>query len=197
MTKPEPILIGFFPKKTERAPSWLGVTSVEEICSVSNCISKPPKNWIDHWKHNMTWWLYDTEDVAWAITESDPESYDMYAYRMFPVVFEGTTESPLAVESTATGDLSDYDFVGYDAVSREQEVAEFCHSPLSCNKALTQYKVNRFCLMDELEEAWRVTREIARDAKEKKTWEPGSYYLCAVYRKTKQKMANQVPEDAA
>jgi YHS domain-containing protein len=45
--------------------------------------------------------------------------------------------------------------------------------------------------MDDLEEAWRITREIAKDAKEKNTWEPGSYYLCEVHWKRKHE-ANQV-----
>lgn len=180
------ILIGFMPKATARDVSWLGAAHVEEICSVSNCISKPPKGWIQHWKHNTKWWLYESEEDAWKVTEGERETYDMYAYKMFPVVFEGAGEHPVEVIATVKGDLADYKFIGYDAVSHEPEVAEFGHSPLSCNKALAQYKVNRFCLMDELEEAWRVTHEIARDAMEKGIWESGCYYLFEVYRKLKQ-----------
>lgn len=150
---------------------------------MSDCISKAPENWINQWKHNMTWWLYDTEEIARSIVGDDPGTYDVYAYKLFPVVFDGETESPITVDSTAVDNLSDFDFLGYDAVSREQNVVEFCHSPLSCNRGCEKYRVNRFCLIDDYEEAWRITREIAKDAKEKNTWEPGTYFLCEVHRK--------------
>ena len=110
------ILIGFFPKKTARDVPWLGASHVEEICSVSNCVSKPPTDWIGHWKHNMTWWLYDSEADAWEVTGAEREAYDMYAYKMFPVVFEGAGEHPIEVTATAKGGLTDYEFIGYDAV---------------------------------------------------------------------------------
>lgn len=196
MTRPQPILIGFFPRKTMARPDWLKCPGVQEVCSVSNCFSEPPENWINLWKHNMTWWLYDTEQIAWSVVDDDLGAYDVYAYRIFPVVFEGDVETPITVESAAAGNLSDFDFLGYDAVSREQSVAEFCHSPLSCNNGCVNYRVNRYCLMDDLEEAWRITREIAKDAKEKNTWEPGAYYLCEVHRKRRNE-ANQASEVTA
>ena len=185
MSRPDPILIGFFPKKTARPDAWFGKTSVEEVCSVSNCISCGPDNWMDLWKHNMTWRLFDTEAAAWEIAGQDRRAYDMYAYRLFPVVFDGSEVSPVAAEATAAGDLSEYDFLGYDPVSREEGASEFGHSPLSCNKGFDQYQVNRFCLLDDLNAAWRITAEIARDAREKHSWEPGPYYLCEVHRKRK------------
>ena len=184
MSRPEPILIGFFPKNTAHDVSWLGVSHVEEICSVSNCMSKPPKDRIEHWKHNTTWWFYDSEVDAWEVTGDEREAYDIYAYTIFPVVFDGAGEHPVEVITTAKGSLIDYEFIGFDAASKEPDVAGFLHSPLSCNRGADTYRVNRFCLMDELEEAWRITREIARDAKERGTWEPGMYYLFEVYRKS-------------
>jgi hypothetical protein len=185
MITSEPVLIGFLPKKTSIPDSWFGETSVKEICSVSDCISSGPDNRINFWKHNMKWWLFDTEDLALEVTGNDHAAYDIYAYKLFPVIFNGSDVAPIAIEATATGDLSEYDFLGYDPVSREQETSEFGHSPLSCNKGLDKYQVNRFCLLDDLDAAWRITGEIARDAKEKHSWEPGPYYLCGVYRKRK------------
>ena len=185
MIRPDPILIGYFPKITACPDSTFGVTSVKEICSVSTCISEAPDDWIDLWKHNLTWWLYDTEQLARSIVETNAALYDIYAYKIFPVVFDENTETPISVEASATGNLSDFDFLGYDAVSREDGVSEFCHSPLSCNGGWEKYKVNRYCLIDDLDEAWRITSEIARDANEKNLWEPGKYYLCGVYRKRK------------
>lgn len=133
----------------------------------------------------MTWWLFDTEELAWEVAGEDHATYDMYAYRLFPVVFNGSEEVPFVVEVTITRDLSEYKFLGYDPVNRPQYTVEFGCSPLSCNRGFKQYKVNRFCLLDDLDVAWRITGEIAHDAKEKHSWEPKPYYLCAVYRKIK------------
>jgi len=189
MSRPAPVLIGFFPKKTARPDAWFGKTSVEEVCSVSNCISSGPDDWTNLWKHNTTWWLFDTEEAAWQVVGEDRRAYDMYAYRLFPVVFDGSNVSPLTVEPSTTGDLSGYDFLGYDLVSHEEGALEFeftsGHSPLSCNHGFDQFPVNRFCLLDDLDAAWRITGEIACDAKVKRSWEPGPYYLCEVHRKRK------------
>ena len=64
MNIPESILIGYFPKKIALRPDWIKNSVVEDIYSVSECISKGPDNWIDMWKHNITWWLFDTPKQA-------------------------------------------------------------------------------------------------------------------------------------
>jgi hypothetical protein len=182
MNIPEPVFLGYFPKRTMGRSEWFKNTAVEEVGSVSDCMSKAPEGWIDQWKHNA-WGLYDTEDLAWGIISDDPTSYDMYAYKLFPFMFDGSAGSAVSLDRTATARLADYEFLGYDPVSRETCVMEFGHSPLSCNRGFEQYRVNRFCLLDQLQESWRITAEIARAAKEIGSWEPGPYYLCEVYRK--------------
>jgi hypothetical protein len=184
MTRPSPILIGYFPKKTAKPDAWFGETIVEEIGSVSCCISEAPENWIEHWKHNTPWGLFDTEALAWSVLSEERSAYDMYAYRIFPVIFDGAKISPIVIESAAVENLSEYDFLGYDSVSQEGEtILGFSHSPFSCNHGFDRYPVNRFCLLDDLEAAWRITGEIAQESSKKHTWEPGPYYLCEVYRK--------------
>jgi hypothetical protein len=182
MEKPEAIFIGFFPKKTHRPPAPLEKSTVEEFCSVSEHISKGPDGWIDRWQHNLTWWLFDTETAAWGVTGEDREAYDMYAYKLVPLVFDGTAETRIAVQTTATESLVDYRFLGYDIVSRSTGTSFEC-SPLSCNYGYQQYPVNRCCLIDDFREAWRIAREMARASREKHAWEPGPYYLVEVYRR--------------
>jgi hypothetical protein len=182
MKIPKPVLIGYFPKKTMGRNEWFRNSRVEEVCSVSNCMSEAPEDRINQWKHNA-WSLYDTEDIAWGIIRDEPARYDMYAFKLFPFMFDGGAGLAVSVEPTATPQLVDYDFLGYDPVSREADTIEFGHSALSCNKGFEEYPVNRFCLLDDLEDSWRITAEIAKAAKEKGSWEPGPYYLCEVYRK--------------
>jgi hypothetical protein len=182
MDIPAPILIGYVPKKTMRQNAWFGQSAVEEVCSVSDCMSVRPQDWIDGWKHN-SWSLYDSEQLAWDTCRDNPTAYDMYAYKLFPLLFEGTARSPIDVSATSLGDLADYVLLGYDPVSREHGMMEFCHSPLSCNAGFEQYDVNRYCLIDDLVTAWRITEEIAIAAKDRGSWEPGPYCLCEVYRR--------------
>ncbi|MDM8006186.1 MAG: hypothetical protein QUV05_08585 [Phycisphaerae bacterium] len=193
MTRPEPVFIGYFPKRTTGHTHWINNPVVEEVCSVSECLSEGPPNWIDKWKHNDRW-VYDTEEMAWSVIDDDRKAYDMYAYKMFPIVFDGAKEEPWAIGSTARGDLSGYQFLGFDIVNRTCDSTFEC-SPLSCNGGFNQYPVNRHCLIDDLEDAWRICREIATEAEEQGSWEPGPYYLVAVHRKKKK--APVSPADGA
>lgn len=178
---PTPILIGYLPKKTPSRNAWFDGSVVQEVCSVSDCMSKRPDDWIDHWKHNA-WGLYDSESLAWEIVGND-RKYDLYALRLFPVVFDGPEILPITIVSSANENLAGYDLLGYDPVGRlDGAMMVFDHSPLSCNQGFQEYQVNRYCLIDERVEAWRITKEIARAAKEHGSWEPGPYCLCEVYR---------------
>jgi hypothetical protein len=193
MSRPEPIFIGYFPKKTVGHSHWFNNSVVTEVCSVSECLSEGPPNWVNRWTHNDRW-VYDTEEVAWSVVDDDRKAYDMYAYKIYPVVFDGATEEPWAIEPTARGDLSGYQLLGFDVVSRSCDTSFEC-SPLSCNKGAERYRVNRYCLIDDLEDAWRICREIAAEAEEQGSWEPGPYYLVAVYRRPRS--ASVSPADGA
>lgn len=175
---PQPVLIGFFPKITE-CPEPFREAGLQEICFVSECISEGPPGWIDAWKHNE-WFVFDSEELAWEMVPGDRAAYDMYAYKILPVRFNGEI-TPIDVKPSATGDLSGYEFLGYDIVSRSCDSAFEC-SPLSCNGGYKEFRVNTHCLIDELEYAWGIASEIGGSAKEKGGWEPGPYFLVAVYR---------------
>lgn len=45
--KGQALLIGFFPKKSSRDVGWLKNPTAKEICSVSECISKSPPDWLE------------------------------------------------------------------------------------------------------------------------------------------------------
>jgi hypothetical protein len=177
MDKPTPVLIGFFPKETYRPPEGPFPPVVKEICSVSTCISDGPKGWIDTWKHSDPWGLFDTEGIARSVIGGDVARFDVYAYRMFPTVFDKGGAAPIHVTALNSG-LDGFDFLGYDMVSRSSSSFFEC-SPLSCSGDCGRYQVNRYCLIDDLETAWQAALEIAAD----NTSEPGPYYLLEVWRK--------------
>lgn len=181
-TLPEPILIGFFAKNTSTAVSDMGDYGIEEICSVSECMSRGPQGWVDKWKHNTDWWVFDTEQLALSVIEDDPARYDLYAYKLFPFRFDGETRESMEVDSPAQGDLSAYKQIGYDIVSRYCGPS-FGHSPLSCNGGYADYPINRYCLLDQADDSLRICAEIAKDAAEKGSWEPGPYCMVKVYRR--------------
>ena len=202
MNIPSPIFVGYFPKvtaqrndlKTDKGEIWLKNEIVEEICSVSECISKGPEGWIDKWKHNDLG-FYDTEEAALSVIPDNQEKFDLYAYKFYPVKFIDGKTVDCKVVSSATEQLDSYEFVGYDVVNRS--VADFFEcSALSCSNGCEIFPVNQFCLIQDFEEALQCCTKISEEIKGAKTvkrpdgkleyhgkWEPGPYFLLKVFRK--------------
>jgi hypothetical protein len=165
------VLIGYALKKTRRQPDWL--PQVDEIASVSNCMSRGPGWDTTTWQHN-DYWFYDTTALAKEIAaDLDPEgehAYDLYAFKLFPIIVDqGQIQDVEPLDDT-------FEFLGFDAVSRSQG-SDFECSPLSCNGAANEMRTNRFCLFSTLEEALAGAREFSS-----KPYEPGPYYVMEVYR---------------
>lgn len=180
---PEPFFGGFLPKKVARKPAWLKNPAVDEICSISECISTAPPGRIDHWKHNDLG-LYDTLETAQAIVPQGEEAdYEVFAFRVFPVRFgaagkeaeEGLARKVNAPETKLDG----WEFLGYDLAGRSSGYGFEC-SPLSCNHCAENTQVNLHCLMDDLELAIQKGIEFGNP---ESGVEPGPYYLVEVFRK--------------
>jgi hypothetical protein len=172
-----PVLIGYFPKRTERQPDWLKAPNVEEICSVSDCVSSGPEDWIEAWRHNEMW-VFDTPELAWSIVPpAEREAFDLYAYFLFPVRFTDGKREPFVIPPVSPQPLSgDFERLGYDVVSRSTDAC-WEHSPLSCNHMAEEIAVNRHCLIDDAETALRLPEEF-----EKRHCEPGPYLIVEVWR---------------
>lgn len=187
---PDPILIGYLAKRVEKRPDWLKAAGVEEICSVSTCISGGVPDAIEHWSHNSLL-LYDDEPALNKILqqEPDPRAYTLFAYKLQPRAFGPKSEAAIEMR-----DLPDragsrpspaalpgaYVKLGYDCVQTEWHttVAGFGCSPLSCNGMALEIPVNRHCLIDTLDDAIATARTFAREQPE-----PGVYYVVEVWRK--------------
>jgi hypothetical protein len=176
MNLPEPIFVGFFPKRTQPAPTEFKSGTIREIASVAECISPGPEGWIQHWKHNPMG-FFDTQELASQIIENNWEEYDLYAYKVFPVRCNDGESEPISIAKSQGEVPKDFHFLGYDIVTKSQADFFEC-SPLSCNYLANDYEVNQFCLIDELETATQALVDICQSGKA----EPGPYYLFTIYR---------------
>ncbi len=185
MSDLKPIFIGFLAKKIVSRPNWLKCSAVQEVCSVSECISAGPPDRIDSWVHNDVG-FYDTEDLALTVVpEQEREEYDLFAYRIWPLRFheELAEEEWNPVEKWAElpeePELSRYGRIGYDLVGNDLSDFFEC-SPLSCNGVAGEIEVNQFCLIDDHDDAIEVGRRFGRSDS---GVEPADYYLVEVWRK--------------
>ena len=171
------VLIGYFPKKTARHLDWFRRQGVDEICSVSSCISKEPEKWIGRWKHNEMW-VFDSPALAWSVVpEAEREGFEIYAYRMAPVKIAEAKEESYTIPPISPEPLSgDFESLGFDVVCCSGGTNFEC-SPLSCNQLAEKIPTNRFCLLGELTEALQVARGFDGIA-----CEPGPYFVVEVFR---------------
>jgi hypothetical protein len=97
---------------------------------------------------------------------------------MFPIEVADGTHS-LDVRPVPGDVPADYEMLGYDIVSRSMSAYFEC-SPLSCNSAANEFQTNEHCLISQLSDAYAALDKIGRS---EEGYEPGPYYLLAVYRK--------------
>lgn len=84
------------------------------------------------------------------------------------------------MRADAPGDVpADFEFLAYDVVSRSIADCYEC-SPLSCNAGASMFPVNEHCLVTWFDDAWKAFLIIGKNDD---GYEPGPYYLFAVYRK--------------
>lgn len=176
MTLPEPVGVGYFPKRTASRPEWLQASTVREICSVSECISRGPADWVEKWLHNPLG-FYDSEELGWQVVGPDRAGFAMYAYKAYPLEFADGEVNPWDVPVELQLQLSEFAFLGLDLVSRSTGHNFEC-SALSCNSGADEFPVNMFCLMDDAAAAYEACLEVSKGQ-----YEPGPYHLLAVYRR--------------
>jgi hypothetical protein len=140
-----------------------------------------PDGWINRWAHNEMW-AFDDERTAWGVVPGGPTSagYRMFAYRLFPVLFDEGDQQPFVIPSLHVQPLpAGYSRVGYDVVSRSCGATFGC-SPLSCNHAAELVPVNEHCLLDDPAEAFRLASLFS---KAEEGYEPGPYHVVEVWRR--------------
>jgi hypothetical protein len=177
-----PILIGYFPKHILPRPDWLKAPHVLDICSVSECMSPGPKDWISLWRHNDMF-LYDSEESARSVARDRSENgpFEILAYRIVPTLFNNGHPEPFALPALGVQELSgDFQLLGFDIVSRSMGACFEC-SPLSCNGIAESEAVNAHCLVDDAETAVRLALAFSSQVI---PCEPGPYCIMEVWRRT-------------
>lgn len=191
----DPVLIGYCAKLVVERPEQLAAENIEEICSVSNCISSEPEGYSDYSAKRNAMWLFPTERAAAESVQppEDREEFDIFAYKLVPVAFgdEGEQldldedgEKPAFANACSTAEPlpADFELLGYDCPNKATDwpFSGFDCSPLSCNYMANEIPVNAFCLIDDLETALATASNFG-----KRQPEPGCYYVVEVWRKSR------------
>jgi len=174
---------GYMAKCVVTRPDWLKAPAVDDISSVSGCVSEEfDGEYILNWKHNG-YWLFDSigliEEIATA-KAIDLADTTVFYYEIFEKEFDEKSKTwspfepdsswPVAVEPPATSQL-----IGFDVVNYWARTSPEC-SPLSCNSLAETIPVNRHCLLDSFEQAVE-----ALEAGRFDNSEPGPFRILSVW----------------
>ena len=185
-----PIFLGFRAKVPwTPEPKWFpaAASHVERACSVSDCLVKPPEGWIDRWDFNRAG-CYATEAEALAAVPTEQrKDFTLFAYWLMPLTrVEEGREQPVEVDDAFTSrggplptpveHVEGYHSIGFDVVATEgPDSFGFQCSPLSCNGMAETVAVNRYCLVEHLEDALAAAQRFNTEQPE-----PGDYVVVKV-----------------
>jgi hypothetical protein len=171
------ILCGYFPKLIATRPEWLAEPTVEDVCSVSKCVSPGPDDWVDQWRHNLLGWFNTVTDARSVVPANDVSRYRLFAYRLPSFYRQGHPE-PVRLPRDVSAEPLPPGFVslGFDVYSNSMDsiLGPEC-SPLSCNSMASEFHVNRHCLLATLDEARDAAATFSVEHPE-----PGDYYVAEV-----------------
>jgi len=182
----KPRTIGYLVKRTEGRQDF-PIGAVEEVCSVSCCISRAPAG-----RPLAGMGFHPSESLALSDAEQAADrSYDLYAYRLLPVAFgedgemrdldEEERDALAAAEEDVEPIPPDYVCLGWDITNNSlgwKNWPQFEDSPLTCSGLAEQIATNRYGLIEELGRALAAAPEVIKGPSD-----PGVYYLVQVWRK--------------
>ena len=174
--------LGYMYKHVESRPEWLSAARVEDIYSLSGCISAPFGDYINHWKHNG-FWLFDSPTDMKLLAKEISVALDgtkLFYYEAYEQEYDedNRTWSAFDPESSFVTNVIVpplKTLEGYDVTTFTAHTSPEC-SPLSCNSLAVTISTNAHCLFDTFGEA--------RDALESSEFndsEPGPFRIIAVY----------------
>lgn len=173
---------GYMAKRVVMRPDWIDAKQVEDIYSVSGCVSREFAKYIDYWQHNG-YWLFDNPQVIESLAKEhglDLAGTRMFYYEVYELEYgeEAREWKPFSPEASFKTNVSKPErsvLAGFDIVTFSVHTSPEC-SPLSCNSLAKEIKTNRHCLLGSFEEAKAIV-----ETHELPLGEPGPYRIFAVY----------------
>ncbi len=166
-------------KRVQR-PKGFHIDGIDDVYSVSGCISEDFADYIQHWKHNG-YWLFDSPEIIRTVAQENSIQLggtSLFYYEVYEMEFDGKTWSPYEAQSSfPTNVIPPQEKVleGFDVVTFYAKNAPE-HSPLSCNGIAKEIRTNQHCLLESFAEAYdRLNGGACNNA------EPGPYRIFAVY----------------
>lgn len=145
---------------------------------MSNCVSGGPDGWIDRWIHNELGWFNTVADARSVAPVGEANRCRIFAYRLFPSFYRRGQPEGVTIPADVNPEPLPAQFVslGFDAYSKSMDsmLGPEC-SPLSCNAMAPEFKTNRHCLLDTLDEAAAAASRFSIEQPE-----PGDYYVAEV-----------------
>ena len=173
---------GYMAKRIVRRPDWIQAPKVDDVYSVSGCVSEYFADYIRHWKHNGHW-FFDSIEIIKSL--ADEQTIDLrdcrfFYYEVFEEEFNDDKKVWQAIGPeqglrTAVVTPAKKQLEGYDVVTFSAHTSPEC-SPLSCNNLAATIETNRHCLFGSFEEA-----KAHIEAQHFHNSEPGPLRIFAVY----------------
>ena len=173
---------GYMAKVILKKPDWLKANGIEDIYSVSDCISKPFTDFIDYWKHNG-FWLFDSPRIIEDLSKENSialETTKLFYYDVYELEFyeDAPNWRRLALDRSFHRHVISPKvklLEGFDIATFSVGAGPEC-SPLSCNSLATEIRTNRHCLIETLENA-KQSLEVGKFQNS----EPGPFRVFGVY----------------
>ena len=173
---------GYMAKRVQTRPDLNQVAGVEDIFSLSNCISHAFADYVGFWRHNG-FWLFDSVRELESLARDegvDLSGTTMFYYEVFEKEYDENTRtwSGVSPNDSLRTDVElpdDARLAGYDVTTFFAGSTPEC-SPLSCNAVAREVSVNRHCLFESFERA-----SSALEAGKLDLSEPGAFRIFAVY----------------
>jgi hypothetical protein len=173
---------GYMFKKVVRRPDWLKAGNVNDIYSLSGCLSENFTDYFGYWKHNG-YFLFNSPAVMEKIVRDnnlDLIGVTLFYYEVFENEFDDnlkrwSTFEPEASFPTNVEEPKWAQLEGYDVTTFSVGASPEC-SPLSCNGLAAKVAANRHCLFESFEQAKQSLEAGKFDSSE-----PGPFRIFAVY----------------
>ena len=173
---------GYMAKRVVRRPDWIKAPKVDDVYSVSGCVSEYFADYIKYWRHNG-YWFFDSPEIIKSLAREhaiDLGDCRFFYYEVFEEEFNDDKERwelfrPDEGFKTSVVIPARKHLEGYDVVTFSVHTSPEC-SPLSCNSIAETIETNRHCLFASFDEAKAHVEGHDFDDSE-----PGPFRIFAVY----------------